>query len=164
MPRFWSSRPKQRAWLARFCIGKGLDVGCGYKKISEESLGVDVLKQDPRCVAEIWASAENLSMLADAKWDYIVSCQTLEHLINIKETLKEWFRVLKLGGKVAVSVPDAEREERAVKDAHHSTAFTKQTLTWFFEATGFEILETELMEEAGWPTILLAAQKPLTSS
>ena len=160
MPRFWSSRPKQRAWLNRYCVGQGLDIGCGYQKISEEALGIDVLRTDPRCVAEIWASAEDLSVLADAKWDYIVSCQTLEHLVNIKGTLSEWFRILKPGGKVAVSVPDAEKEERAVKDAHHTSAFTKQTLAWFFESAGFTIIEIELMEEAGWPTILLAAQKP----
>ena len=159
MPSHWGRRPAQRDWLKQFCVGRGLDIGCGHQKIHPDAIGIDVLK-GPKCVAEIHASGDELDFLTTGQWDYIVSCQALEHIADTKKSLRGWLRILKPGGIVAVTVPDGSREPRAVLDARHLSAFTPDLLALFFEDCGFKVEEVLSVEEAGWPTIMLRARKP----
>lgn len=160
MPSHWARRPVQRDWLREVCVGRGLDIGCGYQKIYPDAIGIDTLR-DSKCVAEIYASGDELDFLSDGQWDYIVSCQALEHIADTKKSLRGWFRVLRPGGVVAVTVPNGEEEARAVCDAHHVSAFTPNLLSLFFQDCGFKVESVEVIEEAGWSTIMLMARKPL---
>lgn len=56
------------------------------------------------------ASIDNLSFIPDASVDLIYNCHVLEHFKrrDVERVLKEWFRVLKPGAVLRISVPDFE--------------------------------------------------------
>src|SRR5207249_763097 len=102
--------------LAKFCVGKGIDVGCGHRKVAPDCIGVDLLASGEigthgvvatqKCIADIQASGDDLYMFADGELDYVVSRHNLEHYVDVVKTLAEWRRVLKPGGTMAIIVPD----------------------------------------------------------
>ncbi len=56
--------------------------------------------------ADYIGDAETLSVIPDAKYDFLVSAHVIEHMRNPIEALKQWFRVLKPGGFLYLIVPD----------------------------------------------------------
>ena len=52
------------------------------------------------------SEATDLSKIPDGKYDFILSCHSLEHTSNPIKALKEWNRVLKKDGKFALVLPD----------------------------------------------------------
>ena len=52
------------------------------------------------------SEANYLSGIPDGKYDFIISSHCLEHCANIIKTLKEWLRVIKLGGAILIILPE----------------------------------------------------------
>ncbi len=102
--------------LEPYCVGHGIDVGCGHRKVAPHCIGVDLLAagevgehgvvQGQRSVADVQASGDDLHMFADGELDYVVSRHNLEHYVDAVKTLQEWARVTRPGGIVAMIVPD----------------------------------------------------------
>jgi len=82
-----------------------LNVGCGKKRMVG-FVGVDLY---PTPAADVVAPAHALPY-ADSQVDEIFSSHLIEHLTNsqLGETLREWYRVLKPGGKLTIICPDFE--------------------------------------------------------
>lgn len=53
-----------------------------------------------------FAEGSNLAALAAASYDVVLSSHNLEHLANPVKALKEWQRVLRSGGALALVLPD----------------------------------------------------------
>jgi predicted SAM-dependent methyltransferase len=100
---------KCRDRLVKYCQGVGLDVGCGglhadrhhdtENKITPLAIGVDLTKTN------LVGRADKLYWFKDGVLDYIFSSHLLEHMFNIPNTLKEWLRVLKVGGHIVMYLP-----------------------------------------------------------
>ena len=100
---------KCRTRLVKFCIGDGLDIGCGgvntdnrfyqENKIVPTAIGIDLAKTN------LTGRAGNLHWFADECLDYIFSSHLLEHLPEPQLALEEWFRVLKKGGYLVLYLP-----------------------------------------------------------
>ena len=139
-------RVEQRSWLAKFCNGFGLDVGCGAQKICSNSIGIDLGTVEGR-KPDLIARAYELPF-PPKSIDFIVSCHLLEHIADTKRALAEFWRVLKLEGICAAVVPHGEEFKNAVWTVEHLSAFTPITLSEFFRACGFEVLgEARFLEE-----------------
>lgn len=150
-------RFEQRQWLAKFCYGLGLDVGCGAKKISEKAVGIDLGILSGR-QPELISRAYELPF-ASGSLDFIVSCHLLEHIADTKRALAEFWRVLKLDGACSAIVPDGERFSHAVSTVEHLSAFTPLILREFFRACGFEIKEEAEFLEGHSICLGIAAKK-----
>lgn len=121
-----------------FCIGRGIDVGCGHRKVAPHCIGVDILAagvegehgvvRGQLSVADIQASGDDLHMFADAELDYVVSRHNLEHYIDVVKTLQEWARVTRPGGIVAMIVPDERAGDTIFLDPTHKHVFTPESL------------------------------------
>lgn len=108
---------QQRAFVIKWAVeehnrtnGIGLEPGCG-QAVSPFCIGSDFYagKEHPqygggyyphvRCLGEV------LPFKTEA-FDFIVSHHSLEHMKDTEKTLREWLRVLKVSGRIAVVMPD----------------------------------------------------------
>jgi ADP-heptose:LPS heptosyltransferase/predicted SAM-dependent methyltransferase len=87
-----------------------LDLGCGPDKISGHAIGVDngadtrlfgiQFKPDVRV-----DSCERLPMFADSTADTVFSSHLLEHIVDTRAALAEWWRLVKVGGYLVLYLP-----------------------------------------------------------
>jgi SAM-dependent methyltransferase len=52
--------------------------------------------------------ATDLTGIANASYDFVLSCHSLEHVANPLKAIKEWMRILKPGGKLVLILPDKQ--------------------------------------------------------
>lgn len=128
-----------------------LDVGCGNRKIYPSAIGVDLTPKGEMGVAgsqlsgnpseaDIVSDYTDMPMIKDESYDYVVSRHTLEHAIDLVRTLTEWKRVLKIGGRLVISVPDDDVLPGVPLDPTHVHAFTKKSLEQILTILGFKII------------------------
>jgi ubiquinone/menaquinone biosynthesis C-methylase UbiE len=157
--------------LQPYCVGRGIDVGCGHRKVAPHCIGVDILPagvtgehgvvRGQRSVADIEASGDNLHMFADGELDYVVSRHNLEHYVDVVKTLEEWARVVRPDGTVAMIVPDERAGDTIFLDPTHKHAFTPESLERLVGTIpGLRVLKTEIVVPA-WSFMLVAQRTSL---
>ena len=120
----------QRDILGEYCkVGKGIDCGCGKLKCHPNAIGIDAI---PYPNVDMVIDASKLWMFKDEELDFVVGCHSLEHFRDTKETLREWYRVLKPGGTLAVIVPDADITPKTIVEEYHKVGLTKPLLNMLF--------------------------------
>lgn len=103
---------KKIVWeVAQYLRGRGLDLGAGDFKILPHAISVDNMHhaafgftQKP----DIMSDVTNLDMIASQSMDWVYSSHTLEHTVDYKAALKEWWRVIKQGGLLVLYLPHAK--------------------------------------------------------
>ncbi|MBW2121474.1 MAG: methyltransferase domain-containing protein [Deltaproteobacteria bacterium] len=136
--RVFDTHPEAVA-LQPFCVGKGVDVGCGFRKTHPDAIGIDLLgkgeigqygcMEGMPSVADIKASGDDLYMFKDGELDYVVNRHNLEHYVDVVKTLWEWKRVLKIGGVLGMVLPDETRLDTIALDPTHKHVFTPESIT-----------------------------------
>lgn len=118
--------------LARYTRGRGLHVGCGEEKYYPQFIGVD-------CAAGGMADMVvpdlgRLDVYADACMDFVVTSGRLADIAadSRAAALVEWFRVLRVGGHLAL-YESAEVTEASVEAALHY---------------GFNFVHSEVIDDA----------------
>lgn len=90
----------------------------------------------------------------DGFFDYIVCSEVLEHVPDPAETIKEMYRVLRLGGVVLITTPNLSRRwilieavwthiRREIIETEH-VAFTRRRLRYYLLMSGFKILNDRI--------------------
>lgn len=98
---FWETG-KLRDRVLPYCVGDGVDLGCGRDKVTPATLGVD---DDPWPEAGVLADVSGPLPFDDGKFDYVYSSHALEDLSDTAATLREWTRILRPGGHLTLMVP-----------------------------------------------------------
>jgi predicted SAM-dependent methyltransferase/ADP-heptose:LPS heptosyltransferase len=124
--------------IVKWTKGRGLDIGAGMYRAFPHFITVDnnidqQLFGHPMPRPDIYVDdGGNLDMVADACMDFVFSSHMLEHVEPEKlvKTLKEWFRVLKLGGFMVLYLPDEDEypkvgEDGANKDHKWNVSFNE---------------------------------------
>lgn len=97
---------------ARFCKGKGIEIGSGGRHLVKGSILVDIITDyshtSPYHVDYI-ADAHNLPKIESGSLDYVCASHVLEHLTNPIKAIKEWARILKRGGIMWLKIPDKRK-------------------------------------------------------
>jgi ubiquinone/menaquinone biosynthesis C-methylase UbiE len=156
IPKLDDEQHPERLVLLPYCAGKGVDVGCGFRKTSEECIGVDILAkgqagkhgcmQGKKSAADIQTSGDDLSMFKDEELDYVVSRHNLEHYVDVIKTLQEWKRVIKKGGILGVVLPDDTNRDTIKLDPTHKHVFTPESFKRLLGLIGgFEIEKCEVV-------------------
>lgn len=166
-----TSNGEEASWLAekldKLRGSKGLDVGCGGRKIQGE--GVEVVGIDIRpkgdtgvggqkglpCAADVEANAEKLPF-GDGEVDFIHAGHLLEHLVAPLSALREWRRVLKEGGTILLRVPDQSRNDTISLDCTHLHAFTDTSLQEMVGLAGFDVVDCRSVD---WGVLVLEASR-----
>jgi len=159
----------ERLAVLPYCEGRGLDIGCGHRKTSDNCIGVDLTPQGQEgeigCVrgkkseADVTASGDDLHMFEDGEMDFIVARHNLEHYVDIIKTLQEWIRVLKSGGTLALVLPDETNINTIALDPTHKHAFTPESFKRYIDMMGgWEIIRLEpLLKD--WSFICVCRKK-----
>ena len=135
---------EQRYELGQYCAthgGKWADLGCGSEKCHKDEIGIDTY---PLSAADIIHTTEDLWFFKDEELDGITSCHHLEHVGDVKKTLREWNRTLKKGGIMATIVPDGQFRPSTIREESHKSAFTMEVIKQlFYRVLGHKILRLE---------------------
>ena len=104
------SETRKIVWeVAPYLRGRGIDLGAGYFKVLPQAISVDDGTHNDlfghSVQADLRMDASKLDLFADGSLDFVYSSHLLEHIENYKAALKEWWRVVKIGGKLALYLP-----------------------------------------------------------
>jgi SAM-dependent methyltransferase len=107
---------KVRFEVVPYMRGLVLDLGCGDSKVWAKAVGVDNLKDTALFGTQIKPdltvpTCERLPF-ADASVDTVYSSHLLEHIVDYKAALAEWWRVVKPGGYLVLYLPHRDHYPR----------------------------------------------------
>lgn len=93
-----------------YTMGSLLDVGCGPRKLWPHALGVDSMLDSalfniPMKPDIVVPDASRMRMFGDGFWDCVFSSHLLEHIVDYKAALAEWWRLVKVGGYLVLYLP-----------------------------------------------------------
>lgn len=134
-----------RRFAGRF-TGDVLDFGCGSKPYREvfdrcqSYVGLDIEVSGHNHAdsqVDVFYDGKVIPF-PDARFDGVVTFETLEHVFTLEPILKELHRVLRPGGLLLVSVPFAWDEHEVPYDFARYTSFG---LVHVLQAGGFEVIE-----------------------
>ena len=152
-----------------------LDIGGGKNKRGEEFTSVDLKGGDIE--APMWEIP-----VEDNSVEEIWSSHSLEHvpMAKVPETLKEWLRILRPGGRAIIQVPNFDYvarywltgADRAWAEAmvfglqtdegqFHKCAFTADLLRGDLVAAGFEVKRIEMRWTHSQETLQAVCVKPV---
>jgi hypothetical protein len=93
---------KVRWDIVPYMRGRAIDLGCGPYKAFPHFIGVDSGKDIQLFGAQmkpnVWSNVEKLTLFASGEFDCVFSSHTLEHMDDYASALKEWWRLVKVGG------------------------------------------------------------------
>lgn len=120
--------------------GRVLDVGAGeFERYGGLFKCQEYIKMDIKQISniDVVGSADNIPF-ADSSFESIICTQVFEHLADPLKASKEIYRVLKMGGKLLVTVPQWNELHSEPYDFWRYTEFGIREL---FEKQGFKIVE-----------------------
>jgi SAM-dependent methyltransferase len=114
-------------FVNRFFRGNGIDIGGAPDPLS---LYVELFPL--MTGVRIWdlndGDGQTMEGVPDAQFDFVHSSHCLEHLRDPEEGLRNWFRILKPGGHMIITVPDEDLYEQgqfpSTYNADHKWTFT----------------------------------------
>ena len=105
-----------------------LELGCGNRKHNPDSIGIDAL--DYECVDLVGDVFEVLGTLPDGVADEVYSSHFFEHVSDVPRLLDELARVLKAGGRLAITVPHFSNPY-FYSDITHRASFGLYSMSYF---------------------------------
>ncbi len=130
--------------LGGYISGKTLDVGCGtkpYEKYfnSSEYIGLEVdntINKDEKKV-DVFYKGDKIPF-DNKEFDSVITSQVLEHIFNPQQFMEEINRVLKINGKLLLTVPFIWDEHEQPFDYGRYTSFVLNDL---LNKNGFKIIK-----------------------
>lgn len=132
-------------FLRRYFVGDGLDIG---GKPDPLSLYKELFPQIKSVKTWDWedGDAQFLIGVEDDSLGFVHSSHCLEHLVDPAEGLRNWFRVVREGGYIVITVPDEDLYEQGVFPStfnrDHKWTFT------IFKARSWSSLSRNLIDMA----------------
>lgn len=159
MPDTMSETGKHIKLVESYCTGNGIDVGSGGNPPVPWAIQIDLpepefIKYGVRAILlpiqwKGWASDLPFK---DRVLDWVHSSHLLEDFSNWEDVLMEWHRVLKVGGRMMISVPDKTRFRAAVAEGQtdnlaHVHEFRVGELSEFFRQLGYAVLRDDFVND-----------------
>ena len=128
------SRLADSRYATRYFVGEGIDIGAGddplalYKELFPLMKSCQAWDRDD-------GDAQMMEGVPDASVDFIHSAHCLEHLVDPREGLGNWLRILRPGGHMVCIVPDEDLYEQGVfpstfNEDHRHTFTINKRASW----------------------------------
>jgi len=139
--------------IQSFAIGdKILEIGCGQKKLFENSIGLDKTANGEQCYdtqdriscADVQCDANGELPFEDGHFDTIIASHVLEHCIDTANTLRNWIAKIRSGGHLIIAVPNENVTSGIPLNPEHCHAFTKQSMTNILELLGMKVINGDM--------------------
>lgn len=147
----------------------GLDIGCGPAKVWPHLIGIDSGKDTdlfgiamrPDIVVK---DATRLGIFADSSADSIFSAHLLEHIADWQAALREWWRLVKVGGYLVLYLPHADLYPRIGQpgsNPDHKHDFDPDQIVDFFRLAfpDWALVENQTRDEGNEYSFLLVLRK-----
>lgn len=95
-------RRVREGFFEKYCKGEGLDIGYGIKTVIPGCSGWDMCNGD----------AQYMDGVEDESFDFVYSSHCLEHMVDVRIALKNWFRLVRKGGYLIVAIPHRDLYEK----------------------------------------------------
>jgi len=139
---------KIRWELVEYTNGRGLDLGCGQFKAFPHFTGVDNGHHWGMKGVDVHVdTCEDLGIFASKSMDFVFSSHLLEHIVNAKEALKEWYRVIKDNGYLILYLPHKDHypnvgQEGANPD-HKADYLPEDIEAFMLDVGGWDLVRNE---------------------
>jgi SAM-dependent methyltransferase len=105
--------------------GRGIDIGCGPDPVTPNARRFDKEHGDANCV----------SQFVQEQFDFVYSSHCLEHMHDARATILDWWKLVKPGGFLFVTIPDEDLYEQGVfpsrfNDDHKATFTISKAASW----------------------------------
>jgi SAM-dependent methyltransferase len=136
-------------YVRRYFVGDGVDIGGKpdplilYREFFPQMGNVRTWDMDD-------GDAQYMHSVADEHFDFVYSSHCLEHLNDPCEGIRNWFRILKPGGHMLISIPEEDLYEQGVWPSTHNVAH-RHSFTLYKQASWSEasINILELLQTLG---------------
>jgi len=148
-PKHWFEQKKEDSEgdIIRSLIKGGTvyEFGCGAVKTIPESIGFDIVSKGhtidtlsgavsiaDRCLDVTKPFPDKITLC-----DVIIARHLLEHCLDLTETLRNWKKILRIGGKLILAVPNHDIWNTIPVNIEHVHAFNPKSLKHLLEDEGF---------------------------
>jgi SAM-dependent methyltransferase len=141
-------RTTDSRFLRSYFVGDGIDIGGAPDPLSLYLDFFPLIKS-----VKVWdlpdGDAQFMENVLDESFDFVHSSHCLEHLKDPVQGLSNWFRILKPGGHLVVTVPEEDLYEQgrfpSTFNADHKWSFTiNKVSSWSSKSINVLSLLTEL--------------------
>ena len=139
-----------------YCKGHGLDLGCGFNKVTQEAWGLDLrtpyteLGND---TIELIMDAEKLEHIRANSLDYIFSSHLLEDFEDTRKVLWYWLSCLKIGGYLILYLPNQQ-----LYRAHCESSGVKSNPTHKIDNMSLEYIK-DIIDKGNWSNSLTIVEE-----
>lgn len=92
----------REGFFEKYCQGEGLDIGCGGDPVTPNCAGWDLCNGD----------AQFLHGVPDESFDFVYSSHCIEHMLDVRVAISNWFRVVRRGGYLIICGPERDLYEK----------------------------------------------------
>ena len=150
-----------------FCRGRGLDLGCGPKKLFPHVIGIDNRKDTElfgiQMKPDLLLDVTDLSMFSNGSMNFVYSSHTLEHFPyeDVPKILREWWRVITVGGFLILYLPDEDTYPKVGEPGANPDHKWNVNAAKVCEAMpkGWELIEDQKRSDANEYSIFLVFRK-----
>lgn len=166
----YKAETKKIVWeVAPYLRGTGLDIGAGTFKVLPHAISVDNEIDAQLFGMPVHAdvkvkSADNLSIFGSASMDFVYSSHLLEHMEDPLKSLKEWWRVVKVGGYLVLYLPHdtlyPKVGEPGANEDHKHNLNEDIVSEWMFQVdSGWDLVNCQVRDQDDEYSFLMIFKK-----
>ncbi len=139
---------KCRDRLLPYCIGFGLDLGCGREKIKPDAIGLD---SGGAADIRYDLSSGVAKLFQPGQFDFVFSSHALEDFHLTEHILRDWWTVLRVGGDLVMYLPHADLYPRVgtpgANPSHRHDFYPQDVIRHLHKFAVFAVVREEVHAE-----------------